>query len=229
MPFISPEDDLVHVFNIFETKDWEGQQRVLDAHRDIIDNADYPGWVSSTVHGGQEAPGTANLVQWRSVRALEERYAGTRFQRTTVPLFQELSTSVRLLRTEAVFGQRHPAQGEATEVSPERDDYTVIVLLDVEPGKQSELLGALAHPDEWLLTVPGYRSHTYLRGLDGSFVLNYAQWGSKEDYDRFHTLPEEERPGYVRKNRARARSLATSRWSNTFRAWHSRSAAVGAR
>jgi heme-degrading monooxygenase HmoA len=223
MAFISPDDGYLTVVNLFETPTPDGQERLLEVMREIIDTAAYPGWVSSTLHGGQDRPGTANYIQWRSVEDLEARYAGEEFRHETVPLFHELSTSIQLLKTEVVFAQRHPALDDI-EISPERDDHTVIVVLGVDPENQKDLADTLAQPDEWLMTVPGYRSHCVLRGIDGTCVVNYAQWADKESYDAFHNLPEHERPVEVQKVRAHARSLATSRWSNSYRVVHTRSA-----
>lgn len=224
IPFVRPDDDYLTVFNVFETDTRSDQQRVVDEMRAIVDNADYPGWLSSTVHAGIDEPGTLNRIQWESLADLEARYAGERFTRNTAPLFDRMTSSKRLLRTELEHTQHHPDLGEAIEISPERDDYTVFVILNVDPENQRELLDALAEPDEWIKTVPGYRSHTYYRGIDGTFVVNYAQWESKESYDAFHALPEEQRPSDVRNGRLRARSLITSRWANTYTAVHARSA-----
>ncbi|MFJ6567683.1 antibiotic biosynthesis monooxygenase family protein [Streptomyces sp. NPDC091292] len=225
MPLISPDDGYLTVFNLFETDTTALQDDVLVAMRDIIDHANYPGWVSSTLHSGIDAPGTANYIQWRSVEDLEARYAGQKFRTRTVPEFHRLARTVRLLKTEVAFTQHHPALDGAVEISPKRDDYTVLIVLDTAPDQQKELLDTLAKPDEWIKGVPGYRSHTYLRGLDGTFVVNYAQWDSKELYDAFHTLPEEQRPTDVRDGRARARALVTRRQANTYSVVHSRSAA----
>ncbi|MEU4082569.1 antibiotic biosynthesis monooxygenase [Streptomyces venezuelae] len=224
MPLINPEDGYLTVFNLFETETYDGQARVVDEMKDIVDNATYPGWISSTVHAGVDTPGTLNYIQWRSLADLEARYQGQKFQKKTVPLFDELATSVKLLKTELVHAQHHPDLGAAAEVSPERDDYAVFILFEVKPDQQQELLDTLAKPDEWIKTVPGYRSHGYYRGIDGTYVVNYAQWESKELYEAFHTLPEEQRPADIREGRLRARSLVTSRWANSFRAVHSRSA-----
>jgi heme-degrading monooxygenase HmoA len=196
---------------------------LLDVIREIIDTADYPGWISSTLHGGEDRPGTANYIQWRSVEDLESRYAGEKFRHETIPLFNEISTSIRLLKTEVVFGQRHPSL-ESVEISPSRTDYTVIIVMDTTPENQAELVHTLARPDEWIRSVPGFRSHSILRGIDGTFVVNYAQWDSKELYDAFHLLPEEKRPADVQKSRARARSLMTARNANTYQVVHTRSA-----
>jgi heme-degrading monooxygenase HmoA len=223
MAFISPEDGYLTVLNLFETDSPDGQARLLDVMRDIIDTADYPGWISSTLHGGQDKLGTANYIQWRSVEDLEARYAGGKFRHETIPLFNEISTSIRLLKTEVVFGQRHPSL-ESVEISPARTDYTVIVVMDTTSENQAELVRAMTRPDEWVKTVPGYRSHSILRGIDGTFVVNYAQWDSKKLYDAFHHLPEEKRPADIQKLRARARSLVTARSANTYQVVHTRSA-----
>ncbi|MEU2671614.1 antibiotic biosynthesis monooxygenase family protein [Streptomyces sp. NPDC007164] len=224
MPLISPDDGHLTVFNLFETDTAPLQEDVLDAMRDIIDNADYPGWISSTLHAGVDEPGTVNYIQWRSAADLQARYEGQKFRRGTVPLFHKLARTVRLLKTELAFTQHHPSLDGGIEISPRRDDYTVLIVLDTKPEDQRKLLDTLTEPDEWIKTVPGYRSHTYFRGVDGTFVVNYAQWESKELYDAFHTLPEEERPAGIRDGRNRARSLVTGRQANTYRVTHSRSA-----
>jgi heme-degrading monooxygenase HmoA len=223
MAFISPDDGYLTVLNLFETGTVDGQDRLLAVMRDIIDNAAYPGWISSTLHGGVDRRGTANYIQWRSLADLEARYAGEKFRHETVPLFNELATSIRLLKSEVVFGQRHPGLADV-EISDARDDYTVIIVMDVKPEDQKALVDALAQPDEWVQDMPGYRSHSILRGIDGTFVVNYAQWDSKERYDAFHTMPEEERPAAVQKLRAIARSLLTARSANSYRVVHTRSA-----
>lgn len=224
MAFISVDDGYLTVFNIFETDAPAAQDGLLAAMRNIMDTADYPGWVSSTLHSGQAELGTANLIQWRSREALEARYAGQKFKKQTVPKFHELATSVRLLKTEVVSTQVQASPGAAIEISPDRDDHTVIIVFSVEPDDQATLVDALARPDEWLATVPGYRSHAILRGVDGDTVVNYAQWDGKDLYDAFHLLPEDERPADIQAQRTLARSLITSRQANTYRVVHATAA-----
>jgi heme-degrading monooxygenase HmoA len=224
MAFITPDDGYLTLFNLFTTKDVDTQDQVLDAMREIVDGATYPGWVSSTVHAGIEVPGTANYIQWRSLADLEARYQGEAFKQKTVPLFQKLADTVRLIQTEMVYYQRNSALDPITELSPERDDYTVIIHFSTAEENQKELAETLAKRELWMDGLPGYRGHAYFRGLDGTSLINYAQWASKADYDAFHTMPEEERPADVRDGRIRARGLITSRIANTYRVWHTRSA-----
>ncbi|MET0132453.1 MAG: antibiotic biosynthesis monooxygenase family protein [Kibdelosporangium sp.] len=223
MAFISAEDDCLTVLNLFGAKSAAAQERLLTTMRGIIDSADYPGWISSTLFGGVAAHGTANYIQWRSAEDLQNRYHGEKFQRETVPLFNELSTAIRLLQTEVVFIRTHPSS-DAVEIGPDRDLLTVIAVMGVAPADQQELVDLFAQTDEWVTRLPGYRSNSILRGTDGTVVVNFAQWDSEADYHAFHTLPEQERPADVQRMRARARSLLTSHEFNTYRPVHTRSA-----
>lgn len=223
MPLIKAHDGYLTVFNMFETDSEEHQQRLLEEMQKIIDTGNFTGWVSSTLHGGQDKLGTANYIQWRSLHDLENRYAGQKYKNETVPLFKEISTSVNLLKTEVVFSQHHPDL-DKIEISPERDDWTVIIIMDVEPENQQELVDLLGRPDDWLMTVPGYRSHSICRGTDGTFIILYAQWANKEAYDAFHHMPESERPAGVQEIRAAVDKLVTARRANTYRVVHSRAA-----
>lgn len=230
MPYISVEDRHLTVVNLFTTDAPEKQDRLIGAMREIVDAAAYPGWISSTVHSGLDKPGTANFIQWRSGEDLQARYAGEEFRHRTLPLFREITTSIRLLQTEVVFTQRHEALNGVTEISPERDDYTVIELFGVPPQDQDELVDVVGPSQEWLLETPGYRSHSVLRGLDArgllesSFVVVYSQWADKESYDTFCALPEAEQPDGWQKTQARLGAVSATRDGNTYRVVHTRSA-----
>jgi heme-degrading monooxygenase HmoA len=223
MPTIDPDDGYLTVFNLFNTRTFEDADTLLETMRGIIDHADYQGWVSSTLHRALDSPATANFIQWRSLADLEARYAGATFKHMTVPHFSELSTSVQLLKTEVVSSHRHP-DVDVVEIGPQQDLFTVIVVMGVAPENQSALVDLFA-ADPALHDVPGYRSNTILRGIDGDHVVNYAQWEDRASYESFHRLPEEERPPSSRAMRDRARQLLVSRDSNSYRVVHSRSTA----
>ncbi|MEN3356215.1 MAG: hypothetical protein V7637_197 [Mycobacteriales bacterium] len=228
MPTVSPDSGYLTVINLFTADAVEKQGRLIEAMREIVDAAAYPGWISSTVHSGMDKPGTANFIQWRSGEDLEARYAGEEFQHRTLPLFTELTTSITLLQTHVEFTQRHPALGGPTVISPDRDDYTVIEVFGVAPEDRGDLVAALGTGQEWLAETPGYRSHTVLagdraQGFDGPFVVVYSQWADKASYDAYRTLPEAEQPGDRQKMQARLESLATSRDWNSYRVVHTRS------
>jgi hypothetical protein len=229
MPVISPADRYLTVINLFSTDTSAKQDQLLGAMREIVDAAAYPGWISSTVHSGRDRKGTANFIQWRSKHDLEVRYAGEEFRHRTVPLFTEITTSIKLLQTEVMFCQRHPSLGEATVIGPERDDYTVIELFGAADEDHDDLVDALGPSQEWLLETPGYRSHSVLRGVgsmyfEGPFVVCYSQWKDKNSFDDFRALPAAGQPVARQKTQARLDSLATfSEW-NSYRVIHTRSA-----
>jgi heme-degrading monooxygenase HmoA len=227
MAFISADADLLTVLNLFGAKSADAQERLLTTMRGIIDSADFPGWISSTLYGGVAEPGTANYIQWRSAEDLQNRYHGEKFQREIVPLFDELSTQVRLIQTRVVFSRRRPGL-EAIEIGPDHDHLTVIAVMGVAPENQDELVDLFSQRDDWLTQFPGYLSNSILRGTDGTVVVNVAQWESEAAYDAFHTLPEPERPQEAQEARRKARALLTSHDFNTYRPVHTRSAAPAA-
>ncbi len=241
MPFINPENGYLTVINLFKTDTSERVDRLVNEMRAIVDTAAFPGWISSTVHRGQEKLGTANFIQWRGKQDVESRYAGDEFKHRTVPVFREITTLVRLMQTEVELSQRHPAQGEVTEISPDRDDCTVIEILGVEPADQHDLIAVLGAAHEWLVEVPGYRSQSVLRGIrsrgpegsggdltaigtDNDFVVVYSQWDGQQSYDAFRALAQDEQPAARRKTKDKRNSLTTVADRNTYRVVHTRSA-----
>ncbi|GAA0575938.1 antibiotic biosynthesis monooxygenase family protein [Streptomyces crystallinus] len=227
MPKISSDDKNLTVLNLFSTDAPEKQEGLLGAMREIVDSAAYPGWMSSTVHAGVDKPGTANFIQWRSRADLEDRYDGEEFKHRTLPLFGELTTSIRLLQNEIAYSQTK--SGEGVEISPERSDYTVIAVFGVEEKNQDDLVDALGPSMKFLADVPGYVSHTILkgiaaRGLEGSFVVSYSQWESKEAFDAYQGTAQDAKPAARLDAERRTGSLLTSVDSNTYRVVHTRAA-----
>jgi heme-degrading monooxygenase HmoA len=233
MAIISPDSGYLTVLNIFRTDAPEKQYQLLGAMREIVNAAAYEGWISSTVHSGVDRIGTANFIQWERQENLEQRYASDEFQHQ-IPLFAELATWIRLLQTEVAYTQLGSAPAVAVEISPNRDDHTVIEIFGVEQENLDRLVMALGKERDWLPDTPGYRSHSVLRGkglrgkwakpLEGSFVVCYSQWDSKESFDAFLTLPEREQSVERRRVQAELDSIVTSLERNTYRVVHSRSA-----
>jgi quinol monooxygenase YgiN len=69
----------------------------------------------------------------------------------------------------------------------------VVVLVnvfEVEPARQSELVELLRRTtDEVMSHFPGFISATFHASLDGTRVLNYAQWRSREDFEHMLSDP----------------------------------------
>jgi heme-degrading monooxygenase HmoA len=230
MPKIDPEAGYLTVLNLFTTDEPAKQERLLAAMREIVDSAAFPGWISSTVHAGVDRPGTANLIQWRSGTDLENRYAGEEFKHRTLPLFGEMTTAIRLLQTHVRFSLGRTGPDDAGEVSPERDDYTVIEIMRVAPENSDELVATLRAAQEWLCDTPGFRSHAALQGdraqgMEGSFVVHYSQWDDHDGYRRFRdTDPADQDPRRQVTQEALAKLVTAADW-NGYQVVYTRSAA----
>ena len=241
MPFINPENGYLTVLNLFRTDTWARVDTLVKEMKAIVDTAAFPGWISSTVHRGEHAPGTLNFIQWRDMQDLESRYNDSEFKHHTVPVFREITNYVRLMQTEVESSLRHPGLGDVTEVSPDRDDYTVVEILGVNPAEQGALVGTLGAAHSWLVDVPGYRSQSVLRGIrsrnleggagtlatvgtDNDFVVVYSQWDGKDAYDTFRTQAEADWSSARRAFQDKRNSLTTSADWNGYRAVHTRSA-----
>jgi quinol monooxygenase YgiN len=68
---------------------------------------------------------------------------------------------------------------------------TLINVYEVEPEKQAELVSLLSDATEKVMRhQPGFMSVNIHSSFDGTRVVNYAQWASKEDFDRMLKNPE---------------------------------------
>jgi heme-degrading monooxygenase HmoA len=67
---------------------------------------------------------------------------------------------------------------------------TQITLVEAEPGKQDEILRLMTERAKFMATQPGFVSISLHRSLDGSRVVNYVQWDSKESLQAAHRAPE---------------------------------------
>ncbi len=69
-------------------------------------------------------------------------------------------------------------------ISPEKDYYTLINVFTVTPEKQQELVDSLVDTlNGWVKDLPGFVSASIHKSLDGTRVVNYAQWKNKETFD----------------------------------------------
>ena len=102
------------------------------------------------------------------------------------------------------------------------DVFTVIVLFEIEPAHQQELIDTFtAEVDRWISDLPGFVSSPFHKSFDGTRVLNYAhtvgctqlpvipepswrspvnsynrpyQWETKADWERFVNYGESATP-----------------------------------
>jgi quinol monooxygenase YgiN len=97
--------------------------------------------------------------------------------------------------------------GAFARIDPARAVLTMINVYEVAPEKQAELVRLLGEATEKTMRQqPGFVSVSIHRSVDGSRVVNYAQWESKEDFERMLQSPEAQ--GQIRQFAALAKSVS---------------------
>lgn len=83
------------------------------------------------------------------------------------------------------------ADGRNATIEAGREGVTLVNLYEVAPERQEELVKLLGEVTESTVRPqPGFVSVSVHASLDGSRVVNYAQWATKEDFDRMLARPE---------------------------------------
>lgn len=73
----------------------------------------------------------------------------------------------------------------ATTISTDADYITLVNTFTVAPERADELVDLLVRAtDDTMRFQPGFRSANIHKSLDGTRVINYAQWASKADFER---------------------------------------------
>lgn len=76
-------------------------------------------------------------------------------------------------------------------IDPSHPGVTLVNVYEVAPEQQAELTALLAKATEEVMRrFPGFVSVSIHRSFDGTRVVNYAQWASKEDIEQVMKHPE---------------------------------------
>lgn len=75
-------------------------------------------------------------------------------------------------------------------IATKNEVATIIIIFNVEPEKQQELLDTVAEFVKTVKQQPGFVSANLHKSLDGLKVANYAQWKTKEDFENFINNPQ---------------------------------------
>ena len=78
-----------------------------------------------------------------------------------------------------------------TEISQRGDVVTLINVFSVAPEDQRRLLDVLVEATESVMyKLPGFISANLHKSLDGTRIVNYAQWRSREAFEAMLENPE---------------------------------------
>ncbi len=77
-------------------------------------------------------------------------------------------------------------------ISEHNEVYTVIVVFTVAPEHQRALVEAIVpEVERWVRHCAGFISSSFHLSNDGTRVVNYAQWTTKEAWQAFTRSPEQ--------------------------------------
>jgi heme-degrading monooxygenase HmoA len=76
------------------------------------------------------------------------------------------------------------------EISEKKRVVTQINVIDVEPGKDDELVALIADRIRFMSRQPGFVSASLHRSLKRDRVVNYVQWRDAESLRAAHHQPE---------------------------------------
>jgi len=83
-------------------------------------------------------------------------------------------------------------------ISEDADLFTQIIVFHVQPTRARSLAdGIVSEVERWVSTLPGFVSSTFHVSLDGTRVVNYAQWLSEAAFRAFAEDPRGEAIGRV--------------------------------
>src|SRR5690606_9309803 len=83
------------------------------------------------------------------------------------------------------------ARKKVATIDPAVERLTLVNVYEVEPDRQAALAKALSESTESTIrNQPGFVSVCIHSSLDGTKIVNYAQWESKEHFQNFMKDPE---------------------------------------
>lgn len=78
-----------------------------------------------------------------------------------------------------------------TRIAIDQDVVTLVNVFSVAPDNQEKLLDMLIEATQQTMRhLPGFVSANFHRSLDGTKVINYAQWRTQEDFQAMLANPE---------------------------------------
>ena len=184
MAIISTENKLASVILIFQV-DPKMQTTLLDAAKENSQEVmeKKPGFISVNLHKSFDGTSVVNYAQWETRKSYEEAINFLKPDEVKIgeKIFDIADPDWNIY--ELVFS----AGKTTTTISQDANLVTVINKFSVEPENQKKLVKLLDDLREVVEKLPGFISANVHRSFDGTRVVSYAQWNSKEDYQAVYT------------------------------------------
>ncbi len=187
MPIISRDNKLATVILIFQVEP-KMQSALIDAAKEnsqkVMENK--PGFISTNLHKSFDGTSMVIYAQWDSRKSYDEAINFLKSDEVKIgeKIFDIADPDWNLY--ELVFS----AGKSPTIISQNANLVTVINKFSVEPENQKQLVKILDNLRAVVEKLPGFISANVHGSLDGTRVVSYAQWNTKEDYQAVYTDSE---------------------------------------
>ena len=184
MPIISLENKLSSVILIFQV-DPKNQSALIEAgienSKKVMEKK--PGFVSASFHKSFDGTSMVNYSQWENRKSYEdainflnpdEVHMGEKIFDIADPDWN-------------IYGLMFSAGTNPTRISKDSNLVTVINKFSVDPENNKRLLQLLDDLRVVVEKQPGFISANVHKSYEGTRIVSYAQWNTKEDYQAVYT------------------------------------------
>ena len=184
MTIISAENNIAAVILIFQV-DPKLQAELIDAAKENSQKVmeKKPGFISANLHKSYDGTSMVNYAQWETRKSYEE---AINFLKP-----DEVKIGERIFDIADpdwnIYNLVFSAGSTPTKITQDTNLVTVINKFSVEPENQKKLVKLLDDLRKVVEKLSGFISANVHRSLDGTRVVSYAQWNSKEDYQAVYT------------------------------------------
>lgn len=184
MPVISLENKLSNVMLIFEV-DPKNQSALIEVG---IENSQKvmekkPGFISASFHKSYDGTSVVNYSQWENHKSYEDAINFLTLDEVQIgeKIFDIADPDWNIY--ELVFS----AGTNPTVISKDANLVTVINKFSVEPENHKRLLQLLDDLRAIVEKQSGFISANVHKSFEGTRIVSYAQWNTKEDYQAVYT------------------------------------------
>ena len=187
MPTISLKNKLPSIILIFQVEP-EKQSALIEAgienSKKVMEKK--PGFVSASFHKSFDGTSMVNYAQWENRKSYEDAINFLNPDEVAIgeKIFDIADPDWNIY--ELVFS----AGTDPTIISKDESLVTVINKFTVEPENHQNLIKLLDDLRKIVEKQPGFISANVHKSFEGTRVVSYAQWKTKEDYQAVYTNSE---------------------------------------
>ena len=184
MPTISLDNNLSSTILIFQV-DPKNQSALIDAgienSKKVMEKK--TGFVSTSFHKSFDGTSVVNYSQWENRKSYGDAINFLNPDEVAIgeKIFNIADPDWNIY--DLVFS----AGTNPTRISKDTNLVTVVNMFSVKPENQKNLLQLLEDLRIVVEKLPGFISANVHRSFEGTRIVSYAQWNTKEDYQAVYT------------------------------------------